>query len=1184
MSILYFFSVFVVANNTTYEAQYCSCTHLTSFASTWIVPPTPLDFNYIFANAGFAQNLTIYITTIVIYVVFIFILLWARRRDRKDLLKLGVTPLVDNNPAHNYYYEIVVMTGQRKAGGTDSKVSFIMSGENEETSVRDFEDDKRKIFRRGASDRFLMAVPGPLGTLNYMRIWHDNSGKGKMQGWYVKYIAIRDIQTRERFYFIVNQWFSVVEDDGQIDRLIPVAGREQMQNFSHLFSNHTRKNFNDGHLWFSIIGRPPGSRFTRVQRAACCLMFLWLEMLVNIMFYQVAPPAAAKSPIEIGPLSLSPAQISIGVQANLIVFPVSLLVVQFFRKSRPRNMRQSRIKVAALANKPKRKLRRRPRKTAPANYSKLEDFASPSRIVLEESNKPPMMINPTAGTRAEPSLVVPPVPGTYDETAVQGGQGAGYLGGETSPTPQGDATVLIQPDKPKRRKKFSFPWWCVIVAWIVLLLSMAAATTITIFYGIQFGNTETSEWLCSIIISFVFGIFLTQPIKILLLATFIACIVKSPNADEDTEMEEDEEEFDLGNDEEYLHTVSGSVSTKKRKLPYKPPDPEALERAREQRVKEIKMYSIFREIFFYVVYLWVVLVISYGNSDPSAYRMQEDFFNELVIGPDSVHSFNKLFGIDFLAFLIDGKQINSHASYWAYLHSTLVPAIYPQTWYNGDPSPELDGFLKNQNAFILGYPVLRQARVKMGECEVVSQFTNIVPECNVAYSFGNSDEGDYGPGWTLYNTNVTDRPQYNFTAWDEIESYPVLGRQAVYAGGGYLAKLQGSKVEVEALLDQLFEEAWFDRYTRGVFLEIAFFNAQVNLFGVIDLVAEFLPTGGVETFYRIDIIRLFTYSNGFGAVRLACEILFLGFIVFFIVREINNMRRTGVKKYFKDFWNMAEWIIIACAIGATVVYFYRKYVTDNLLEEFKAAGGTQRINLQYVAYWNELLTYLLGVVVFIGTLKFIKLLRFNKRIGILSTTIGSCTKDLFHFGIMFGIFFLAYALAFYKMYARSLYDFSDFIFTLETLSAAMLGKFSYDGFVQNNRILGPIFFFFFMITITFILVNMFLTIVIEAFSSVKRDITRQSNDYEMVDFMIGQLKKWVGLNNKPKSEEKKPNAVTEKDNHDPMSEFPEKVDQLLDCIAKVYFDASQFEEVIRGMGGSKGDNPKTTKKRMILTG
>lgn len=68
-----------------------------------------------------------------------------------------------------------------------------------------------------------------------------------------------------------------------------------------------------------------------------------------------------------------------------------------------------------------------------------------------------MMMNPTAGTRAEPSLVVPPVPGTYDETAVQGGQGAGYLGGETSPTPQGDATVSIN-IRYVRVRAFRFPF------------------------------------------------------------------------------------------------------------------------------------------------------------------------------------------------------------------------------------------------------------------------------------------------------------------------------------------------------------------------------------------------------------------------------------------------------------------------------------------------------------------------------------------------------------------------------------------------------------------------------------------------------------------------------------------------------------------------------------------------------
>ncbi len=38
----------------------------------------------------------------------------------------------------------------------------------------------------------------------------------------------------------------------QVDRLIAVAGPEQMVEFGHLFRASTRKNLSDGHLWFSV--------------------------------------------------------------------------------------------------------------------------------------------------------------------------------------------------------------------------------------------------------------------------------------------------------------------------------------------------------------------------------------------------------------------------------------------------------------------------------------------------------------------------------------------------------------------------------------------------------------------------------------------------------------------------------------------------------------------------------------------------------------------------------------------------------------------------------------------------------------------------------------------------------------------------------------------------------------------
>ena len=55
-----------------------------------------------------------------------------------------------------------------------------------------------------------------LGLLNYMRIWHDNSGEGQSASWYLKYIIVRDLQTMNKFYFIAQRWFAVEKNDGRV--------------------------------------------------------------------------------------------------------------------------------------------------------------------------------------------------------------------------------------------------------------------------------------------------------------------------------------------------------------------------------------------------------------------------------------------------------------------------------------------------------------------------------------------------------------------------------------------------------------------------------------------------------------------------------------------------------------------------------------------------------------------------------------------------------------------------------------------------------------------------------------------------------------------------------------------------------------------------------------------------------
>ncbi|CAF4559744.1 unnamed protein product, partial [Didymodactylos carnosus] len=83
----------------------------------------------------------------------------VRYKDKKDDEKIGIVSLSDNLISDTYYYQITVFTGLRKDAGTKSKVNFILSGENDDTDVRTFEDPNRLIFQRGGIDSFVMSVP-----------------------------------------------------------------------------------------------------------------------------------------------------------------------------------------------------------------------------------------------------------------------------------------------------------------------------------------------------------------------------------------------------------------------------------------------------------------------------------------------------------------------------------------------------------------------------------------------------------------------------------------------------------------------------------------------------------------------------------------------------------------------------------------------------------------------------------------------------------------------------------------------------------------------------------------------------------------------------------------------------------------------------------------------------------------
>ncbi|XP_078695242.1 uncharacterized protein LOC144924161 [Branchiostoma floridae x Branchiostoma belcheri] len=321
-----------VSDKSTANVTVCECTHLTSFGSELFTPPNTIDFKTVFSK-NIAENAYVLGTVLGITALYLICVYFARKGDNKDVEKWSVSQLSDNRLIDNHFYEITVQTGIGKTSGTKSEVFFTLYGEDENTRTRTLKA-KNKELSSGSVNKFLMAEHKHLGALQSLRIWHNNSGKGAEASWYLDRVQVRDLDTDKMYYFLCDKWLAVNEDDGEVCRTLPVATEEDMKQFNTIFFSAVKKDFNDGHLWFSVFSRPTRSNFTRVQRVTCCLSLLFCTMVSNAMWYDTEKKVRTVHALTIGPITLTWHQLYVSFMSSILIFPVNIGLVTLFRRIR----------------------------------------------------------------------------------------------------------------------------------------------------------------------------------------------------------------------------------------------------------------------------------------------------------------------------------------------------------------------------------------------------------------------------------------------------------------------------------------------------------------------------------------------------------------------------------------------------------------------------------------------------------------------------------------------------------------------------------------------------------------------------------------------------------------------------------------------------------------------------------
>ena len=387
----------------------------------------------------------------------------------------------------------------------------------------------------------------------------------------------------------------------------------------------------------------------------------------------------------------------------------------------------------------------------------------------------------------------------------------------------------------------------------------------------------------------------------------------------------------------------------------------------------------------------------------------------------------------------------------------------------------------------------------------------MISNCQDKYSVSNQDQNAYDLNWLSFNQSIVVNSSYSniykafqFTKSNQINSYPYSGIANTYFGGGYLFKMIGdAKSLIQSNLSILQKQNWINKQTAGIFIEFTLFNPNVNLFQYCSILFEILPTGSLLKSSQFNSIDIFDVNNsGLLSFKILMNIIYMIFIGIFMAVEIRQFIKMG-RRYFLQFYNYIELVIIGFSWAAFAMYLYRLYSSYDIYKTINNKTSNLQsvyINLQYISNCDVLLNYFLGFCAAFGTFRFIKLLRFNKRIIVFLEAFKKSLKELIFYMLLFIVSWMAFVQMFYILLNNQYAEFASLDISMTTCFQMILGK-NANLIMNSNAYFVSILYMLFAVFIMLVMINIFTCILNDNFALARVDKQLDIEDPQLFDYI-----------------------------------------------------------------------------------
>jgi hypothetical protein len=322
------------------------------------------------------------------------------------------------------------------------------------------------------------------------------------------------------------------------------------------------------------------------------------------------------------------------------------------------------------------------------------------------------------------------------------------------------------------------------------------------------------------------------------------------------------------------------------------------------------------------------------------------------------------------------------------------------------------------------------------------------------------------------------------------------------------------------------ESGYFiDFQTKLVDVKFMTYNGNTGFFGLVQITFEFQQDGKVAVSPKIRIVDVETYRNtsqvGF---RFFLEVVFALAMLFEFIWELAELVQARIHRgsfllYFKSLWNYIDVLTIVMQFVQIAMWMdlnanytisfapQRRYTvyesltsnarylyTGENVSSLASSPGlamlrTEMKTLEQIADLRENIRRFSVLCIVLNVLRMLKLLDFQPRLGLVTRTIERAKNDLFHFVLIFALINTVYAVCGVVIFGEISSSFSTISKSMETVILLfMQGNIEtihYEMRESSMKNVWQFYFFTFVLINVFIMLNILLAILVDAYIEVR---------------------------------------------------------------------------------------------------